>query len=77
MIYNDQKHRPNRAAVPRPPHRGAAEGGACVSDYFISQIFMNFPYIFHIYIYIYIPYIHIHIYIYIYLYKEYPYMFMI
>ena len=27
----------------------AAEGGTCVSDYFISQIFIAIPYIFHIY----------------------------
>ena len=38
-IY-DQKHRPNGAA---------AEGGACVSDYFISSIFMDIPYMFLIY----------------------------
>ena len=38
--YIHQTHRPNGAA---------AEGGACVSDYFISQIFMDIPYMFHIY----------------------------
>ena len=46
MIENSQKHRPNWAA---------AECGTCVSDHFISKIFMDIPYIFHIYsIYIYI-----------------------
>ena len=33
----------------QPPHWGAAEGGACVSNYCISQMFMDIPYIFHIY----------------------------
>ena len=32
MISNNQKHRPNGAA---------AEGGACVSDYLISYMFMG------------------------------------
>ena len=31
------------------PNGAAAEGGACVSDYFISSIFMDIPYIFLIY----------------------------
>ena len=54
----------------RPPHWGAAESGACVSDYLISEIFMAIPYIFlifsiYIYMYIYVKYIYIYIYIYI------------
>ena len=33
----------------QPPHWGAAEGGACVCDYFISYVFIDIPYIFHRY----------------------------
>ena len=53
-MSRNKEHRPNGAA---------AEGGACVSDYFISSVFMDslhIPYIFHIYIYIFpsnVPYI--------------------
>ena len=53
----------NTDPMGRPPQWGAAEGGACVSDDFISYIFKDIPYIFlyilHIYIYIfpkYVPY---------------------
>ena len=31
------------------PNGAAAEGGACVSDYLISYMFMDMPYIFLIY----------------------------
>ena len=50
MRENNQKHRPNGAA---------AEGGACVSDLFISWILMDIPYIFLIYCIFpkYVPYI--------------------
>ena len=40
MIENHQKHRPNGAA---------AEGGACVSDDVVSQIFMDIPSMFLLY----------------------------
>ena len=57
--WNNQEH---RRRLRRPPH------WVCVSDYFISEIFMDIPYIFLIYsIYIYIC-IFIYIYIYIYIY---------
>ena len=47
MIENNQKRRANGAA---------AEGGACISDYFTSSIFMDIPYIYiYIYIFLYIP----------------------
>ena len=43
----------NTDPMGRPPHWGAAEGGACVSDYFISYIFIDIPYIYiHIYTFI-------------------------
>ena len=45
----------NTDPMGRPPHWGAAEGGACFSDYFISYLFIDMPYIFLIYS-IHIPY---------------------
>ena len=34
----------------RPPHRGAAEGGACVCDYFIFYIIDIYGYISYIFL---------------------------
>ena len=35
-IIRNTEHSPNGSTAKRPPHWGAAEGGACVSHYFIS-----------------------------------------
>ena len=54
MRENHQKHRPNGAAAEGPPHWGAAEGGACVSDHKSIWICLTYslyiPYIFPSYV---------------------------